>query len=238
MYIYENKRKTTRNKALDYLPPLGAVDSPAPSLPPSLLSFSVARCSIRRAVARARWPIVSSSSRCRCVSLASSSVFFSVSKDATKALCSATFSSRSALLQSMLSSDYSSRAASSLRRRCSASNVAWAARSSSASCSALTMNFASMAMSMTLSVLSSFSSSELSVEGGVMSTHTPFHVDSVGPPRAEVCRTAASFPLSGSPKVYRTQGGRGQRYPSHATLQPQSKKSLVSPTHLIHLSDV
>src|SRR5215203_1107188 len=45
----------------------------------------------------------------------------------------------------------------------------------------------------------------------LMSTHAFFHVDSVGPPRAEVCRTAASFPLSGSPKVYRTQGGRGQR---------------------------
>ena len=70
-------------------------------------------------------------------------------------------------------------------------------------------------------------------ENSLMSTPPPFPVDSVGPPRAEVCRTAASFPLSGSPKVYRTQGGRGQRYPSHATLQPQSKKSLVSPTHLI-----
>ncbi len=34
----------------------------------------------------------------------------------------------------------------------------------------------------------------------------------VGPPSAEVCKTAASFPLSGSPKVYRTQGGSGQRY--------------------------
>ena len=75
-------------------------------------------------------------------------------------------------------------------------------------------------------------------ENSLMSTPPPFPVDSVGPPRAEVCRTAASFPLSRSPKVYRTQGGRGQRYPSHATLQPQSNKSLVSPTHLIHLSDV
>ena len=30
--------------------------------------------------------------------------------------------------------------------------------------------------------------------------------------RIEVRRTATSFPLSGSPKVYRTQGGSGQRY--------------------------
>ena len=29
---------------------------------------------------------------------------------------------------------------------------------------------------------------------GVMSTHASILVDSVGPPRAEVCRTAASFP--------------------------------------------
>jgi hypothetical protein len=29
----------------------------------------------------------------------------------------------------------------------------------------------------------------------LMSTHASFPVDSVGPPRAEVCRTAASFPL-------------------------------------------
>ncbi|KAK1647599.1 hypothetical protein QYE76_065404 [Lolium multiflorum] len=34
-----------------------------------------------------------------------------------------------------------------------------------------------------------------------------YSVDRVGPPRAEVCRTAASF-LSGLPKVYRTRGGR------------------------------
>jgi hypothetical protein len=27
-----------------------------------------------------------------------------------------------------------------------------------------------------------------------MSTHTHIHVDSVGPPRADVCRTAASLP--------------------------------------------
>src|SRR5215217_1393135 len=50
-------------------------------------------------------------------------------------------------------------------------------------------------------------------ENSLMSTHASFPVDSVGPPSAEVCRTAASFPLSGSPKVYRTQGGSGQRYP-------------------------
>jgi hypothetical protein len=37
-----------------------------------------------------------------------------------------------------------------------------------------------------------------------MSTHASILVDSVGPPSAEVCRAAASFPLSGSPKVYRT----------------------------------
>jgi hypothetical protein len=29
---------------------------------------------------------------------------------------------------------------------------------------------------------------------GVMSTHASILVDSVGPPSAEVCRTAASFP--------------------------------------------
>ena len=62
-----------------------------------------------------------------------------------------------------------------------------------------------------------------------MSTHASFPVDSVGPPRADVCKTAASFPLSGSPKVYRTQGGRGQRYHSQATLQLRYNKSLVSP---------
>src|SRR5215208_1553248 len=75
-------------------------------------------------------------------------------------------------------------------------------------------------------------------ENSLMSTGASILVDSVGPPRAEVCRTAASFPLSGSPKVYRTQGGRGQRYPSQATLQSRYKTSLVSPTHLIHLLDV
>jgi hypothetical protein len=31
-------------------------------------------------------------------------------------------------------------------------------------------------------------------ENSLMSTHASFPVDSVGPPRAEVCRTAASFP--------------------------------------------
>jgi hypothetical protein len=41
-----------------------------------------------------------------------------------------------------------------------------------------------------------------------------------------------------SPKVYQTQGGRGQRYPSQATLQLRYKKSLMSPTHPIHLSDI
>ena len=46
-----------------------------------------------------------------------------------------------------------------------------------------------------------------------MSTHASILVDSVGPTSAEVCRTTASFPLSGSPKVYRTKGGSGQRYP-------------------------
>ena len=46
------------------------------------------------------------------------------------------------------------------------------------------------------------------------------------------------FTLSGSPKVYRTQRGSGQRYPSQATLQSRYQKSLVSPTHLIQLSGV
>jgi hypothetical protein len=32
------------------------------------------------------------------------------------------------------------------------------------------------------------------VENGLMSTHASILVDSVGPPSAEVCRTAASFP--------------------------------------------
>ena len=31
-------------------------------------------------------------------------------------------------------------------------------------------------------------------ENSLMSTHASIPVDSVGPPRAEVCRTAASFP--------------------------------------------
>jgi hypothetical protein len=51
-----------------------------------------------------------------------------------------------------------------------------------------------------------------------MSTNASVLVDSIGPPSVEVCRAAASFP-SGSPKVYRTQGGGGQSYPSQATLQ-------------------
>jgi hypothetical protein len=39
---------------------------------------------------------------------------------------------------------------------------------------------------------------------------------------ASKCRglyNSSKFPLSESPKVYRTQGGRDQRYPSQATLQ-------------------
>jgi hypothetical protein len=98
MYTYEIKGKIRRNKVLDYLSPLRAVDGPAPSLPPSLLSFSVAHHTIRRAVARPRWAAASSSSRCCSGSLASSSAFFSVSKDATKALYSAAYSSGPGLL--------------------------------------------------------------------------------------------------------------------------------------------
>jgi hypothetical protein len=58
---------------------------------------------------------------------------------------------------------------------------------------------------------------------------------------ASKCRgsyNSSKFPLSGPPNVYRTQGGGGQSYPSQATLQLRYKKSLVSPTHPIHLSDV
>jgi hypothetical protein len=58
---------------------------------------------------------------------------------------------------------------------------------------------------------------------------------------ASKCRgllNSSKFTLSGSLKVYRTQGGRGQRYPSQATLQLRYKKSLVSPTHLIYLPGV
>jgi hypothetical protein len=40
--------KTAR--PLDYMSPLGAVDDSAPPLPPSLLRFSAARRSIRRAI--------------------------------------------------------------------------------------------------------------------------------------------------------------------------------------------
>jgi hypothetical protein len=53
-----------------------------------------------------------------------------------------------------------------------------------------------------------------------------------------LCVFRPEFPLSGSPKVYRTQGGRGKMYPSQTTLQLRYKKSLVSPTHPIHMSDV
>jgi hypothetical protein len=42
-------------------------------------------------------------------------------------------------------------------------------------------------------------------------------------------QNSSKFPLSGSPKVYQTQGGGGQSYPSQATLQLRYKKSLVSP---------
>ncbi|KAK1663288.1 hypothetical protein QYE76_051447 [Lolium multiflorum] len=64
----------------------------------------------------------------------------------------------------------------------------------------------------------------------VMSTHASFPVDSVGPPRAEVCRTAASFPLSGSPKVYRTQEEEVKDIP---LMQPRNHKarSLLCPQH-------
>jgi hypothetical protein len=38
------------------------------------------------------------------------------------------------------------------------------------------------------------SPSAMAGDWGVMSTHASVLVDSVGPPSAEVCRTAASFP--------------------------------------------
>jgi hypothetical protein len=68
--------------------------------------------------------------------------------------------------------------------------------------------------------------------------HTSILVVSVGPPSADVCRTAASFPYVDHPRFIELREEEVKGYPSQATLQLRYKKSLVSPAHPIHLSDV
>jgi len=72
----------------------------------------------------------------------------------------------------------------------------------------------------------------------LMSTHASTLVDYVGPPSAEVCRTAANFPQVDDLRFIELREVEVEDGLSQATLQLRYKKSLVSPTHLIHLSDV
>ena len=64
----------------------------------------------------------------------------------------------------------------------------------------------------------------------LMSTHASILVDYVGPPSAEVCRTAAISLRFIELREVEVEDGLSQ-----AILQLRNKKSLVSPTHLIQL---
>ena len=71
-----------------------------------------------------------------------------------------------------------------------------------------------------------------------MSTHASILVDYVGPPSAEVCRTAANFPLVDNLRFIELREVEVEDGLSQAILQLRNEKSLVSLTHLIQLGVV